>query len=193
MGVKIGNGQRVASSGEDVEEVLKEELTMESVGTSVEEVSGLEGVSAKDGKVWKGRIMGMRGYVELERGNEGGVTTESVAEEDVVGLHGGGGQEDATGRVGGEVVGALQDGWAGVAAFGVTGTGDEAGDGVFDAVLVEIGEEVTETLVGPALVAREEADEGVEDDEFGVDALDGLREEWEVLWEREGTIAWKVV
>ena len=43
-GRKSGNRDGVGSLGDDCEEVLREELTMESVGTSLEQVSGLEGV-----------------------------------------------------------------------------------------------------------------------------------------------------
>ena len=54
---------------------------------------------------------------------------------------------------GGEVFGTFKDGWAGVSAFGMTMAGDEAGDVVFDEVLVKVGEETSEMLVGAAAVA----------------------------------------
>ena len=46
---KSGNRDGVGSLGDDCEEVLREELTMEGVGTSFEQVFGLEGVGTLDG------------------------------------------------------------------------------------------------------------------------------------------------
>jgi hypothetical protein len=81
------------------------------------------------------------------------------------------------------MVGSFEYGWSSMAATGSAITDEEAGDVVFDEVLVEGGEEMAETLVGEAALAREEADEGVEYDETGVKALDGLQEVGEILWD----------
>ncbi len=86
---------------------------------------------------------------------------------------------------GGEVVGFFEGSGFGMAAFGATVAQEEAGDGVFDEEVVEVGEEVAETLFGVAIVAGEEMDEGVKDDEAGIDALDGGEEVGEVFGERE--------
>jgi hypothetical protein len=45
--------------------------------------------------------------------------------------------------------------WTGVSAFGMTIAGDEAGDAVFDEVLVDVCEETPEILVCPASITRE--------------------------------------
>ena len=76
-----------------------------------------------------------------------------------------------------------------MAAFGSRVADEEAGDVAFDEALVEVGEQVAETLVGPAAVAREQTDKGVEDDETGIDAFDSVEEAGEILRERERTIA----
>jgi hypothetical protein len=73
-----------------------------------------------------------------------------------------------------------------VSATGSTIADEEAGDVAFDETLVKIDEEMTKTLVGPTVGAPEEADEGIEDDETSTDALDGIEEAREVLWQREG-------
>ena len=51
VGVELGDGDGVAGGGDELEEVLSEELTMEGVGTDAEEVGGFEGVGAEDGEV----------------------------------------------------------------------------------------------------------------------------------------------
>ncbi len=71
--------------------------------------------------------------------------------------------------------------WSGMSAFCMTIAGDEAGDVVFDEELVEIGEQMAETLVGAAAITGEQADEWVEYDETGVYTVDGLQETGEIL------------
>ncbi len=74
-----------------------------------------------------------------------------------------------------------------MATFGRAIADEEAGDVAFDEALVEIGEQVGEAHGGPTARAFEYADEGVEYDETGINALDGLVEAGEVCGEREGT------
>ena len=127
--------------------------------------------------------------LECEGWGEGGVTIEGMGKEEVVGLHWVGGEQEATDSDGGEVIRSFKDGWAGVSTLGMTIAGDEAGNVVFDEALVEVCEQVAETLVGPATVAREQADEWVKYDEPGVDALDGLEEGGEILRDGKGMMA----
>ena len=56
-------------------------------------------------------------------------------------------------------------------------------------MLVEFVKQIGETAFGPTLVVGEQFDEGVENDELGVDAFDGCKETGQVLWEGEGTVA----
>jgi hypothetical protein len=81
---------------------------------------------------------------------------------------------------------SFKDRWSGVASFGVTITGEEAGDVVFYEVLVQVCEQVTEMLVGPASITGEEADEWVEYDETSCDAVYGLKEGGEIFWDGKG-------
>ena len=62
------------------------------------------------------------------------------------------------------MVGFFELRWAGVASSGWTGANEQAGDVVLDEVLVEVDEEMAETLISTALLAREEGDEWVEYD-----------------------------
>ncbi len=86
---------------------------------------------------------------------------------------------------GGEVVGFFERGGLGVAAFGATVAQDKAGDAVVDEEMVEIGEQVAETLFGITVVTREQMDEGIEDDEAGVDAFNGGKEVGEIFRDGE--------
>ena len=88
-----------------------------------------------------------------------------------------------------ETFGAFEDGGTGEATFGTAVTYDEASDAAFDQVLIEIGEQLTEALVGPAAGVGEQVDEGIEDDEMGVDAVDRFKEAGKIFWEGEGAMA----
>jgi hypothetical protein len=109
-----------------------------------------------------------------------------MTEEETIGLHGIGGKEKAADGGSGEEVGAFQNGWSGVATFGWAIADQEAGDVAFDEALVEVSEEVGEAHFGPTARAFEYADEGVEYDKTGINALDGFVEAGEVCGEREG-------
>ena len=111
-----------------------------------------------------------------------------MAQQEVIGLDGVRGNEETANGDGGEVVGAFEDGGSGVSAFGGAVADEEAGDVVLDEALVEGGEVVAETVVGATLLVREEVDEGIEDDEAGVGALDGIEEEGKVFGEGEGAV-----
>ncbi len=123
--------------------------------------------------------------MEDERGGEGAVLVEGMAEQDVRGLHGIGGEQEMADGGGGKVVGFFERGGLGMAAFGATVAQEEAGDAVVDEEMVEIGEQVAETLFGVTVVTREQMDEGIEDDEFGVDAFDSGEEVGEVFGDGE--------
>ncbi len=51
---------------------------------------------------------------------------------------------------------------------------------------------MTEVLVGGARLVWEQVDEGIENHETGVHAVDGMEEGEKIFWEREGTIASRV-
>ena len=68
--------------------MLGEDLMMEGVGSVVEEVAGLDGVGADRGYFWDVGIFGYGLDLNGKGWGEGGVSTECVAEEDVVGLDG---------------------------------------------------------------------------------------------------------
>ncbi len=87
---------------------------------------------------------------------------------------------------------SLKNGWSGMSATGMTIAGDETGDVVLDKVQLQVCEEMVETLVGPAALVREEADEWVEYDETGVNAVDGLKEAGEILRDGKRTRAFGV-
>src|SRR5579859_6653110 len=87
----------------------------------------------------------------------------------------------------GKLVGTLKNGGTSVSTSGWTIAGDDAGDVAVYELLVEICEEVVETLVGPTTLAREKADEGVEDYKTGSEMLDDLEEAGKILWDGERT------
>jgi hypothetical protein len=104
-------------------------------------------------------------------------------------LHGISGHEETTCGNTQEPFGAFEDGGTGEAAFGAAVAHDEAGDAAFEEVLIEVGEELAQALVGPAAGIGEHVDEGVEDDEIGLDPVDSFKQAGKILWEREGTLA----
>ena len=97
-----------------------------------------------------------------------------VAQEEAIGLHGIGREEQTTGGDGGEMIRTLKNGWSGVSPFGMTIAGDEAGNVVLNEELVEVCEQMTETLLCQAVTTGEKVDEWIEDEETGVDLFDGL-------------------
>ncbi len=115
-----------------------------------------------------------------------------VAEEKAVGLDGVGREEEATDGDGGEVVGLFESGWSGLFAFGPAVAHEQTGDIAFDESLVEVYEQTTEILIGGTRLVWEQVDEGIEDHETGVHALDGMEEGEKIFWEREGTVASRV-
>ncbi len=91
--------------------------------------------------------------MEDESRGKGSITTQSVAQEKVVGLYGIRSKEKTTDGDGSEMVGSLKNGWSGMAAFGSTIADEEAGDVVRDEMLVEVNEQMTKALVGEAALA----------------------------------------
>jgi hypothetical protein len=89
--------------------------------------------------------------VECEGGSEVGVTIEVMTQEEMIGLHRVGCEEETTDSDVVEAVRAFKNGWTGVTSFGVTVAGDETGDIVFNEALVEGGEQPVEALVCPAV------------------------------------------
>src|SRR5579859_2207945 len=96
-------------------------------------------------------------------------------------------EEQTAGGNFGKLVGTFKNGWPGVSTFGWTIADDDAGNVVVDKLLVKVCEEMTETLVGPAALAREETDEWVKDDKTGVDTFHRLVETREIFWDGKGT------
>jgi hypothetical protein len=185
MGVEGGGRDGYGGIGDDGKDALDEQDAMKGVGAVRDEVAGLEGVMTLDGDVGEIGIGGQGLDVEGECGGEGAVLVEGMAEQDVLGLHGIGGEQEMAGGDGGKVVGFFERGGLGMAAFGATVAQEEAGDAVVDEEMVEIGEQVAETLFGVTVVTREQVDEGIEDDEAGVDTFDSGEEVGEVFGEGE--------
>jgi hypothetical protein len=124
--------------------VLKEEATMQGVGAVLDEVVGRQMVGAQYADVRKFGIGGLLMDLENEGGVEGGVAIDGLTEEKTFGLHGVLGQQKTTDGGGDEEVGAFEEGWSGMAAFGGTVADEEAGDVALDEALVEIGEQMGE-------------------------------------------------
>jgi hypothetical protein len=120
------------------------------------------------------------------------MVTVDVGEQEMIRLHRISCHEETAGGDPLETLGAFEGGGTGEAAFGPAVAHDEAGDAAFYEVLIEISEQTPQALVGPAAGVGEQVDEGVEDDEIGVDLVDCFKEEGKILWEREGAITGKV-
>jgi hypothetical protein len=75
-----------------------------------------------------------------------------VGQEEVIRLDGIRCEEKTADGDGEEALGAFEDGGSGMAAEGRTVADEQAGNVAFDEVLVEISEQMTEALVGPALI-----------------------------------------
>ncbi len=88
--------------------------------------------------------------LEDESGGESSMTTEGMAQEDAVGKEGVGDEQEPIGGDDSETVRTLNNRWPCESSFGMTVAGDEAGNLMFDEELVKLGEQVPETLVGPA-------------------------------------------
>ncbi len=142
-----------------------------------------------DGDVRKVGIIRERLDLEDKGWGEGRMDIRYVAQKELVGLHRMVGEQQTADGVSQEAFGAFADGGTGVAAFGRTVANKEAGDVVFDQVLIEIGEETPDALVGPAVGVGEEIDERVEDDKTSVDAFNRFKEAGKILRKGEGTIA----
>ena len=100
----------------------------------------------------EGGILRVRQDLEGECGGEGGVAALGVAQEDAMGLEGVTREQETTGGEGEEVVGSFKDGWSGMTAFGATVANEYTGDIACDEALVEVGKELGEAPIGPALV-----------------------------------------
>jgi hypothetical protein len=116
------------------------------------------------------------------------VVAVNVGEEEMIRLYGISGHEETACGDPVETLGAFEDGGTGEAAFGAAVAHDEAGDAAFYEVLIEIGEEPPQALVGPAAGVGEQVDERIEDDEVGVHSVDCFKEAGKILGEREGAI-----
>lgn len=117
---------------------MSEDLTMQGVGTVIDEVAGLQAVGAQDGdtrKVGIGRI-----WLDLERegGGESPVAICYVAEEETIRLQRVGGEPEATLGEVLEMVRSFKNGRAGVSAFGRAVANKEAGDVVLDEMQLEV-------------------------------------------------------
>jgi hypothetical protein len=97
-------------------------------------------------------VVGVAPDLEDERGGESDMGTFDVREQQLMGVEGIRGEEHAIGGDAQKALGAFQDGWTGVAAFGWTVANDEAGEVAFDQVLIEISEELAQALVSPTFL-----------------------------------------
>jgi hypothetical protein len=133
-------------------------------------------------------------YAEAECGSQdqGGVVAVHVGEEEMIRLYGISCHQQTACGDPMETLGTFEDGGTGEAAFGAAVTHDEAGNTAFYKVLIQIGEEPPQALVGPAAGVREQVDEGIEDDEVSINPVDRFEEEGKILWEREGAITRRV-
>ena len=133
--------------------MLREELTVQSVGSVLHKVSGLQAVGVPSNEVRQVGVVGMWLNLEDEGREEGAMVALGVAQKEVFGLEGVGGKQETADRDGGEEVGVFQDGWSGVAAFSRTTANEEAGDVAFNELLVEVEEQIAEAVVGATLLA----------------------------------------
>ena len=164
---------------------------MEHVGAVFDEVTSEQGVWT--GEVEKVISANARGLeCEAQSGGKRAMGIFDVREEETIRLEGIVGEEETADGVREEVFGTFKNGGAGVAPFGGAVANKEAGHMVFDEAQIEGGEELGEAGVGPAIVGGEEINERIENHEAGINAFDGFEEEREVVWEREGTIAFDV-
>jgi hypothetical protein len=78
--------------------------------------------------------------------------TLDVGEQEGGGLHGVTGEQELAGCDREETPGAFEERGSGPTASGGAVTDKQAGETAFGQVLIEIGEQVSETLIGPALI-----------------------------------------
>ncbi len=126
---------------------------MQGIRTMSHEIIGGQGVGTQESNVRKMGICRPWSDLERESWGEGSVGILVVGKEKVIRLEGVRGEEQTTGSDSNEMVGAFEESWSGVTTFGSAVADEEAGDVAFDEALVEIGEEMAETLVGPAVIA----------------------------------------
>jgi hypothetical protein len=151
-GIKGGNGDGFGGLGDDVQELLREEATMQGIRTVLDEVFGFQAVGTKVGYKRNIGIVGPWLDLEYESGGEGGMGTLGVTQEEAIRLHGIRGEQQMAGSDGGEMVGAFEHGWPSMSATGRAVADEETGDVAFDEALVEIGQKTPEALVGPAVI-----------------------------------------
>jgi hypothetical protein len=143
----------IESGGEELEEMLGEETTVQRVGTVHDEVLSLQVVGSQDGYASEIGVSEQGANLERERWGEGGVATVGVGEQEAVGLHGIRGEQETTGGSREEMVGTFEHGRAGVPPFGRAIADQQAGDVAFDEALVEVDEQAAEPFVGATLLA----------------------------------------
>src|SRR5262249_55203242 len=86
-------------------EVFAEQAAVQRVGAVCEEILTNEGMGAKDTDVGDGGVLWGRLDCEDEGGGESGTMAGDMGEEELVGLHGVRGEQEATGGGDGEVIG----------------------------------------------------------------------------------------
>jgi hypothetical protein len=166
-----------------LEEMLRQELTMQGVGVVFDEIMGSQPVGTQEREV---REVGIgRGWLDFEREGwgESAVAARCVTQEKTVGQERIGSEQEATGGQDLEMIRAFKNRWPGVSTTGRTIADDEAGNVALGEAQLEIGEEVAQTLVSPAVLVREEADEGIEYHKTGVNPFNSLKEVGKVFWE----------
>ena len=109
------------------------------------------------------------------------MTAEGVAQEDVIGLHRVGSEQQTAGGDGEEVVRLFEGGGFGVTAFGATVAHEQSGDVVGEEVLVEVREQLAKMAIGIAVLTGEQVDKGVKKDKASANAFNGGKEVSEVF------------
>ncbi len=93
MGVEGCSRGGFGGIGDDGKDTLGKQVAMEGIGAMGEELVGLEDMMTLDGHVGEIGIGGEGLDAERERGGEGAVLVEGMAEQDLFGLHRIGGEQ----------------------------------------------------------------------------------------------------
>jgi hypothetical protein len=81
------------------------------------------------------------------------MTTPGVAQEETVGLHRVGGEQEMADSKSGKVIGAFERRGSSMSASGMTVAEEEAGHVAFDELLIEVYQEMIEVSIGTSVFA----------------------------------------
>ena len=118
----------------------------------MEKVVELQAMGTLDCEVGMGGVTKEGLDLEGERWSGRCVDGAVMAQEEMIGEHGIGCEQEMAGRNGSKMVGAFEQGRSSQSATGRTIADQEAGHIALDKALIEVGEEMAEAFVGPALL-----------------------------------------